>query len=86
MSEPEPVGPCLQELFGLFRPLSELPDYELVSADEVPELRPLVESGLAAADGSRLRLTDAGLELSDAIGPRLYSTRVRELMRAYELH
>lgn len=55
-------------------------------ADEVPELRPLIESGLAAAGGSRLRLTDAGLELSDAIGPWLYSTRVRELMRAYELH
>jgi oxygen-independent coproporphyrinogen-3 oxidase len=55
-------------------------------AEEVPELRRLTESGLAAADGSRLRLTDAGLELSDAIGPWLYSTRVRELMRAYELH
>ena len=55
-------------------------------ADDVPELGALVESGLAAADASRLRLTDAGLELSDAIGPLLYSARVRELMQAYELN
>jgi oxygen-independent coproporphyrinogen-3 oxidase len=55
-------------------------------AEEVPELRALVESGLAAADASRLRLTEAGLELSDAIGPWLYSASVRELMRTYELH
>lgn len=55
-------------------------------AEEMPELGALVESGLASAGASRLRLTDAGLELSDAIGPWLYSTRVRELMRTYELH
>lgn len=55
-------------------------------AAEMPELGALVESGLAAADDSRLRLTDVGLELSDAIGPWLYSPRVRELMRTYELH
>jgi oxygen-independent coproporphyrinogen-3 oxidase len=54
--------------------------------EDVPELGALVESGLAVADISRLRLTDTGLELSDAIGPWLYSARVRELMRTYELH
>lgn len=54
-------------------------------AEDVPELRALVEGGLAAACASGLRLTDAGLELSDAVGPWLYSPRVRELMRAYEL-
>jgi oxygen-independent coproporphyrinogen-3 oxidase len=56
------------------------------SAEEMPELGALVESGLAAAGATGLRLTDAGLELSDAIGPWLYSARVRELMRTYELH
>lgn len=55
-------------------------------AEEMPELRLLVESGLAVADASRLRLTDDGLELSDAVGPWLYTARVRELMRTYELH
>lgn len=55
-------------------------------AEDVPELCALVESGLAAAEASRLRLTDAGLELSDAVGPWLYSSRVRDLMHAYELH
>lgn len=55
-------------------------------AEDVPELGALVESGLATAGASRLRLTDAGLELSDAIGPWLYSARVRELMRTYKLH
>lgn len=55
-------------------------------AEEMPELGALVESGLAAACAPGLRLTDAGLELSDAVGPWLYSARVRELMRTYELH
>ncbi|HZB45744.1 MAG TPA: STM4012 family radical SAM protein [Pyrinomonadaceae bacterium] len=55
-------------------------------AEDVPELGALAESGLAAAGASGLRLTDAGLELSDAVGPWLYSARVRELMRTYELH
>jgi oxygen-independent coproporphyrinogen-3 oxidase len=54
--------------------------------EDVPELGALVESGLAAACASRLKLTKAGLELSDAIAPLLYSARVRELMRTYELH
>lgn len=55
-------------------------------AEDVPELGALVESGLATAGGSRLKLTELGLELSDAIGPLLYSARVQELMRTYELH
>lgn len=55
-------------------------------AEEMPELCALVESGLAAACARGLRLTDAGLELSDAVGPWLYSAKVRELMRTYELH
>src|SRR5262245_12982701 len=30
-------GPNLRDLFALFRPLDELPDYEVIPADEVPE-------------------------------------------------
>lgn len=55
-------------------------------AEDVPELCALAEGGLAAAGASTLGLTEAGLELSDAIGPFLYSAGVRELMRTYELH
>ncbi|HEX6623898.1 MAG TPA: STM4012 family radical SAM protein [Pyrinomonadaceae bacterium] len=55
-------------------------------AEDVPELCALVESGLAEACASGPRLTNAGLELSDAVGPWLYSSKVRELMRTYELH
>jgi hypothetical protein len=36
MSQPDDIGPNLQELFSLFRPLTELPEYEIISADEVP--------------------------------------------------
>lgn len=33
---PRGVGPDLPSLFAIFRPLDELPEYELVPADEVP--------------------------------------------------
>lgn len=48
-------------------------------------LRQLLDAGLAgeAPDG-RLRLTDAGLELSDAIGPLFYSAEVIALEQDYE--
>lgn len=48
--------------------------------DELPVLSRLVDAGLAgwSTDG-RLQLTPAGLELSDAIGPWLYSPQVQEL-------
>ena len=36
--------------------------------------------GLALIEGDRLRLSARGLELSDAIGPWLYSARVRARM------
>ena len=53
--------------------------------DDVPELHDLEYLGLATIAGSRLRLTAAGLERSDTIGPWLYSAGVRTQMEAYEL-
>ncbi|HJU53879.1 MAG TPA: STM4012 family radical SAM protein [Pyrinomonadaceae bacterium] len=55
-----------------------------VSAD-FPELDALSQDGLATSDGRQLRLSERGLELSDAIGPWLYSAAVRRLGESYEL-
>jgi oxygen-independent coproporphyrinogen III oxidase len=49
-----------------------------------PELGELVDSGLATVDDGTTQLTKAGLERSDAIGPWLYSPRVRQLTEEYE--
>ncbi|MBN1428954.1 MAG: STM4012 family radical SAM protein [Anaerolineae bacterium] len=51
----------------------------------VPELDELPAHNLAYQTDGMLRLTAEGLERSDAIGPWLYSERVRGLMEAYEL-
>ena len=53
--------------------------------EEIPQLAVLVEHGLAAAQPGRLRLTAAGVERSDAIGPWLYTAEVTRLMAAYAL-
>lgn len=53
--------------------------------DDLAELAELVERNLATVDDETMRLTDSGLERSDAIGPWLYSDRVRERMQEYEL-
>ncbi|MDO5684014.1 MAG: STM4012 family radical SAM protein, partial [Propionibacteriaceae bacterium] len=53
-----------------------------------PEALPLdqlVADGLATRTDGRVRLTGAGLALSDAIGPMLYSARVADLSRAHDL-
>ena len=52
---------------------------------DLPELARLEDRGLAMRDDARLRLTEMGLEMSDVIGPALYSTRVRGLMKSYQL-
>jgi oxygen-independent coproporphyrinogen-3 oxidase len=52
---------------------------------DLPELTRLEDRGLAMGECDRLRLTEAGLELSDIIGPALYSARVRNLMESYQL-
>jgi oxygen-independent coproporphyrinogen III oxidase len=53
--------------------------------DDLPELLGLVETGLAERRDGLLRLTEQGIERSDAIGPWLYSRRARALSEAYEL-
>ncbi|NUQ64876.1 MAG: STM4012 family radical SAM protein [Pirellulales bacterium] len=51
--------------------------------DDLPALGELERIGLLEITGARLRLTAAGLERSDAIGPWLFSERVRRLMESY---
>lgn len=53
------------------------------AADFADELAPLADAGLLAATAARLRLTADGLAWSDAIGPRLFSTRTGALMDGY---
>jgi oxygen-independent coproporphyrinogen III oxidase len=55
------------------------------AAADLPELDELVRHGLATRRDDRLLLTETGLEMSDAIGPQLYSARVRALMASYKL-
>lgn len=54
--------------------------------EDFPQLAQLSGEGLALVDSDTLKLSEAGLELSDAIGPWLYSTTVHDLMKMYELH
>ncbi len=51
---------------------------------DFPELEALVERDLATLDDDHFRLTATGLELSDAIGPWLYSDLVRRRMEEFE--
>lgn len=53
--------------------------------DDFPQLAELSSGGLASFDSGTLKLSEAGLEVSDAIGPWLYSTNVHDLMKNYEL-
>ena len=70
---------------GLSRPLFRARfGVELDAA--LPQLAELVASGLAREEGGVLRLTDAGLERSDVIGPWLHSEAVDERMRQWEQH
>jgi oxygen-independent coproporphyrinogen-3 oxidase len=51
--------------------------------DDLPELGELEPLRLAQRDSEHLRLTAAGVERSDALGPWLYSEAVRKLMGEY---
>lgn len=51
--------------------------------DDFPEVAQLVGRDLACVDGARVQLTAAGLENADAIGPWLYSARVRRRMEEF---
>jgi oxygen-independent coproporphyrinogen III oxidase len=53
--------------------------------EDFPELRPLVDARLAECRGSRMTLTESGIERSDAIGPWLASAGVCERMGQFEL-
>ena len=65
----------------------DIPEYEQFFGSSplvhFPELQELVELEMASSDGARLRLTELGIEWSDAIGPWLYSHRVRQLMSEF---
>ena len=50
----------------------------------MPQLIELERLGFLEISADRLQLTAAGLERSDAIGPWLFSERVRRLMETYE--
>lgn len=50
----------------------------------LPQLAELEPIGLAEVKPETIRLTAAGMERSDMIGPWLYSERVRRLMESYE--
>jgi oxygen-independent coproporphyrinogen-3 oxidase len=54
-------------------------------AAQLPVLTELTDLGLAQADSDALRLTPAGIERADVIGPWLYSERVQRLSGAFEL-
>lgn len=53
--------------------------------EHLPQLAELIDAGLACCDDPALTLTSSGLERSDAVGPWLYSPRVRELMSEFDL-
>jgi oxygen-independent coproporphyrinogen-3 oxidase len=52
---------------------------------DFPELREVKELNLGIEDGEILRLTEAGIELSDVIGAWFFSKKVLGLMDGYEL-
>jgi oxygen-independent coproporphyrinogen-3 oxidase len=52
---------------------------------DFPQLDELVDEGLASQNGDHLRLTSAGLGLSDVIGPWLWSSAMREKMNEFAL-
>jgi oxygen-independent coproporphyrinogen III oxidase len=51
--------------------------------DDLPQLADLERLGLMEPVPGRLKLTTTGLERSDAIGPWLFSARIRRLMETY---
>ncbi len=52
---------------------------------DLPELRELYSLGLVADNTAKIQLNKQGLELSDVIGPWLYSSNVQEMMKKYDL-
>jgi oxygen-independent coproporphyrinogen III oxidase len=52
---------------------------------DLPVLGELAKRGWIDIMPDRLCLTETGMEHSDAVGPRLYSEKVRRLMETYPL-
>jgi oxygen-independent coproporphyrinogen III oxidase len=52
---------------------------------DFPDLQALMDWGMVWQQGSRLLLTETGLERSDAIGPWLFSSLVQSLMEGYQV-
>jgi len=59
-------------------------EFATEATDDLPELTQLVDAGLADRSTERLCLTEQGIELSDLIGPWLFSDRVRKLMEDFQ--
>lgn len=53
--------------------------------DDLPELQELYALNLAPKENHKLQLNQTGLELSDVIGPWLYSDQVCTMMQGFEL-
>lgn len=53
--------------------------------DDLPQLRDLIELGLADDDGALLALNDEGLARADTLGPWLTSAAIAQRMRDYRL-
>jgi oxygen-independent coproporphyrinogen III oxidase len=51
--------------------------------DDLPQLAALEQLGLARIDTARIRLTEAGLERADVIGPWLYAAEIATRMERY---
>jgi oxygen-independent coproporphyrinogen III oxidase len=52
---------------------------------EYPLLPQLIDHGMARLEDGIFRLTDTGIDYSDAIGPDLYSTDIKQLINDFEL-
>lgn len=52
--------------------------------DDLPDLSEFIVKGLAQLEADQFKLTSRGMERSDAIGPWLYSPKVKERMEAFE--
>ncbi|MGL6075695.1 MAG: STM4012 family radical SAM protein [Fimbriiglobus sp.] len=76
-------------LYSLFtRPGTSLTAYQArfgtTPTSDYPELTTWLERGWLTLSEDLIRPTDAGLELSDALGPRLFSDAVRSRMAEYD--
>lgn len=60
-------------------------EFGTAAIDDFPELSELSRVGLAVCAGNVLRLTPAGMERSDTIGPALFSPAMQERMEAFDL-